>query len=130
MHGYTGTPSQWRVALLGIAQRQIRVNYPINSGNQNRAKVLKLNIKTAGDWLKVKRLEKNLTPGRVAAKMGIATSLVCSWESNFQQPDCRQLEILSSVLGFNAKDFEKLTSNPTNLACLVLEYHIKPTCVS
>jgi len=106
------------------------VNYPINSGNKKRAKVLKLNIKTVGDWLKVKRLEKNLTPGRVATKMGVATSLVCSWESNFQQPDSRQLEILSSVLGFNAKDFEKLTSNPTNLACLVIENHIKSTCAS
>jgi hypothetical protein len=66
--------SQWRVALLGITQRQIQVKYPANLGNQKRSKVLKLNVKTAGDWLKVKRIEKNLTLGHVAAKMGIATS--------------------------------------------------------
>jgi hypothetical protein len=71
-----------RVALLGIAQRSVKLKYPKNCGNQKRDKVLALNIKTAGDWLKVKRLEKNLTPGRVAAKMGIATSLVCAWENN------------------------------------------------
>ena len=99
-----------RVALLGIARRQICVNYPINSGNQKRANELKLNVKTAGDWLRVKRLEKNLTPGRVAAKMGIATSLVCSWENNIQQPDNHQLTVLALVFSFDAKDFEKFKS--------------------
>ena len=49
------------VALLGIAQRSIQVKYPANLGNQRRSNVLKLSMKTAGDWLKVKRLEKNLT---------------------------------------------------------------------
>jgi transcriptional regulator with XRE-family HTH domain len=74
------------------------VKYPANLGNQKRAKVLSLNKKTAGDWLKVKRLEKKLTLGRVAAKMGIATSFVCSWESSTRQPDSQQLKVLSSVL--------------------------------
>ena len=97
---------------MGIAQRQVHVDYPIDSGNQKRAKVLKLNIKTAGDWLKVKRLEKNLTPGRVAAKMGIAAFMVCSWESNNQRPDNLQLKVLASVLDFDAKDFEKVSSPP------------------
>ena len=69
-----------------------------------------MNIKTAGDWLKVKRLEKNLTPGRVAAKMGIATSLVCSWEGNIQQPDNHQLTVLALTLAFDAEDFEKFKS--------------------
>jgi len=94
---------------MGIAQRQVRVNHPINSGNQERANALKVNLKTAGDWLKVKRLEKNLTPGQVAAKMGIATSLVCSWENNCQQPECQQLDVLASVLDFDGIDFEKFT---------------------
>ena len=70
-----GTPASspgGRVALLGIAQRQIQVNFPPKLGSQKRAKALKINMKTAGDWLKAKRLEKNLTPGQVAAKMGIA----------------------------------------------------------
>jgi DNA-binding transcriptional regulator YiaG len=72
---------------LGIAQRSIRINYLANVGSQKRAKALKMNMKTAGDWLKVKRLEKNLTRSQVAAKMGIATSLVSSWESNNRQPE-------------------------------------------
>ena len=101
-----------RVALLGIAQRQIQAKFPANLGNQKRANALKLNIKSAGDWLKVKRLEKNLTPGQVAARMGIATSLVCSWEGNTQQPDNQQLKVLASVLDFDAKDFEKVINTP------------------
>ena len=107
---FTFDTSQKRVALLGIAQRSVQVKYPTNLGHQNRAKVLKLNVKTAGDWLKVKRLEKNLTLGHVAGKMGIATSLICSWESNTRQPDNQHLKVLASVMGFDAKDFETLTN--------------------
>ena len=76
--------------------------------------MLKLNIKTAGDWLKVKRIEKNLTPSHVAGKMGIATSLVCSWESGTRQPDSQQLKVLASVLGFDTKDFEARISDAAN----------------
>jgi len=74
--------------------------------------VLPFNIKTAGDWLKVKRLEKNLTPGHVAAKMGIATSLFCSWESCTRMPDIHQIKLLATILGFNAKDFELPADHP------------------
>ena len=63
-------------------------------------------MKTAGDWLRVKRIEKNLTPSHVAQKMGIATSLISSWESSTRRPDGAQLKILASVLGFDARDFE------------------------
>ena len=76
---------------------------------------MKLNIKTAGDWLKVKRLEQNLTPGRVAAKMGIPSSLVCAWENNYQQPESQQLKVLATVLDFDVKDFEKVTSKPKKM---------------
>ena len=94
--------------MLGIAQRSVNVKYPVNPKNQKRANVLKLNMKTAGDWLKVKRLEKNLTSCRVAAKMGIATSWVRAWENNIKQPDNQQLNVLASALDFDVKDFEKV----------------------
>jgi len=99
---------------LGITGCSIHVNYPENLGCQKKAKVLKLNVKTAGDWLKVKRLEKNLTPGHVALKMGIAASLVCSWESGSRQPDTHQLKILATILEFSSGDFEKLPTLPAS----------------
>jgi DNA-binding transcriptional regulator YiaG len=101
---------------LGIAQRTVHVKHPANLANQKRANVLKLNIKSVGDWLKFKRLERNLTLGRVAAKMGIAASLVYAWENNTQQPKNHQLKVLSSVLEFDAKDFENGYRHPKKLS--------------
>ena len=100
-----------RVALLGIAQRIVQANYQSNPKQLRLAKLLKANVKAAGDWLKVKRLEKNLTPGHVAAKMGIATSLVCAWESCTRQPDIHQIRLLATILGFDAENFEVSTVN-------------------
>jgi transcriptional regulator with XRE-family HTH domain len=57
-----------------------------------------VNTKTIADWIKVKRMEKNLTPHHLAAKMGIATSLVRSWEDGSSQPDCKQLQSLANYL--------------------------------
>jgi DNA-binding transcriptional regulator YiaG len=92
--------SPWgRVALLGIAQRTISIKYAQKSRNRNRAKALSVNIKTIADWIKVRRIEKNLTPHHLAAKMGIATALVRSWEDGSSQPDSKQLQGLASCLG-------------------------------
>ena len=57
-----------RVALLGIAQRQIRIKYAQNSRKQQRSKPLPASIQTIGDWIQVKRMEKNLSPCHLAAK--------------------------------------------------------------
>ena len=100
-----------RVALLGIAQRSIRVKFSQKVRKSKQDKPLPDGIKTIGDWIQVKRIEKNLTPCHVAAKMGIASSLVCSWENSSKRPDSQQLKVLSSVLGFDAKDFESHSSN-------------------
>jgi transcriptional regulator with XRE-family HTH domain len=113
---------------LGIAERFIQVSYASNLSQLKQPKVLNSNVKTLSDWLKVKRLEKNLTPGHVAAKMGIATSLVCSWESSTRQPDGQQLKILSSVLEFDAKEFETLTNNPASLLCVTFDNQSKSSC--
>jgi ribosome-binding protein aMBF1 (putative translation factor) len=72
---------------LGIAQRQIRLKYAQKSRKQQRSKPLPTNINTLGDLIQVKRMEKNLTPSHLAAKMGIATALIRSWEDGTSQPD-------------------------------------------
>ena len=66
---------------MGIAQRSIRLNHTQKSRKDTRVKPLPVSIKTIGDWIQVKRREKNLTRFHLALKMGIATSLVCSWET-------------------------------------------------
>jgi DNA-binding transcriptional regulator YiaG len=89
---------------LGIAQRQIRIKFSHKLRKCQRSKPLPTSIQTLGDWIQVKRQEKKLTPSHVAAKMGIATALVCSWENGTTQPDDRQLEILANLLDFDAGD--------------------------
>jgi DNA-binding transcriptional regulator YiaG len=90
---------------LGIAQRQIRVKFSQKMRKQRNSKPLPESIKSLGDWIQVKRHEKNLTPGHLAAKMGIATSLVLSWEDGGSQPDGQQMKVLVSLFGYEA-DFD------------------------
>jgi DNA-binding transcriptional regulator YiaG len=94
-----------RIALLGIAQRQIHVKFNQITRKENHAKPLPESIKTIGDWIQVKRQEKNLTPGHLATKMGIATALVRSWEDGTSQPDSVQMKVLASLFGYGA-DFD------------------------
>ena len=90
-----------RVALLGIAQRTVSIKFAPNQKKKPRAKALPESIQTIGDWIQAMRAEKNLTPGHLAAKMGIAAGVVRSWESGTSQPDDRQLKVLANLLGFD-----------------------------
>jgi DNA-binding transcriptional regulator YiaG len=78
-----------------------------------------VNIKTIAGWIKVKRTEKNLTPGHLAAKMGIAMVLVRSWESGASQPDSKQLQDLAKTFGVDEAsipNWEKNTYQPGGTA--------------
>jgi DNA-binding transcriptional regulator YiaG len=94
-----------RVALLGIAQRQIRLQFSHKLRKPQHANPLVDSIKTLGDWIRFKCQEKNLTPGHLAAKMGIASDLVCSWEEGTRQPGKQQLELLTNFLNHPANGF-------------------------
>ena len=96
--GNTLSSERRTIALLGIAQRQIRIKFSQKTRKPKYDKPLPDSIKTVADWIQVKRREKNLTPGHLAAKMGIATSFVLSWEDGNSQPDYRQLEALANLL--------------------------------
>jgi transcriptional regulator with XRE-family HTH domain len=77
------------------------VKRPANAKKQKRVKALEARAKTIGDWMRAKRLAKNLRPFHVAGKMGIATSLVLAWERGIQTPDERQWQTLSDLLSFD-----------------------------
>jgi DNA-binding transcriptional regulator YiaG len=82
---------------LGIAQRRIRIAYDQASTQRKPCKPLPASIKTLGDWIKIKRHQKNLTASHLAAKMGIATPLVQAWETGTCQPDDGQRQMLCSI---------------------------------
>jgi DNA-binding transcriptional regulator YiaG len=88
-----------RVALLGIAQRSIRVKFkqkrnPFSPHNQ-----LPQSVQTLGDWIKAKRIGKKLTPGHLATKMGIASGVVCTWEDGRSRPSKEQMQDLVRIFG-------------------------------
>lgn len=84
---------------MGIAQRQIHMKFSHKSRKQKFANPSPMSIETVGDWIQFKRMDKNLRLGHLAAKMGIATALVRSWENGESQPDKQQLEMLADCLG-------------------------------
>ena len=96
----TVSPSpRGRVALLGIAHRHIRITLAPKLGQQKQHISLNVNEKTLGGWIQAKRTERNLTPGHLAAKMGIAQAVVRSWEEGSRQPDGLQLAVLERIFG-------------------------------
>jgi DNA-binding transcriptional regulator YiaG len=95
---------------LGIAQRSISTKYVHTLRKQPHSKALPASIKTIGDWIQVKRTEKKLSAYHLAAKMGIATALVRSWENGNSQPDNQQLKVLVNALGFDPAEYTFILS--------------------
>jgi DNA-binding transcriptional regulator YiaG len=92
--------SFWRrVALLGIAQRHIRIPFHQKSRGQKHPNPLQMNELPISEWIQIKRIKKNLTPGHLAEKMGIASALVRAWEKGVEEPDKTQLEIMAKIFG-------------------------------
>jgi len=56
-----------------------------------------------GDWIRLKRAEKNLTSGHMPAKMCIADSVVRSWADGNSQPDNKQLTFWANFFGSDPK---------------------------
>ena len=91
--------------LLGIAERRIHVKFDQTQMQERNVKPLPTSIQTIGDWIRVSRTAKNLTPGHVAAKMGIAHSVIRSWEDGATRPDSLQLTVLEKNLRLQARIF-------------------------
>jgi ribosome-binding protein aMBF1 (putative translation factor) len=87
---------------LASTQQQIHASRRHIPSNRHRRKQLPSVIKTLGDYIQAKRYEKGLHPYQVAAKMGIAASLISAWERGTSAPDERQWQSLSTLLSFDA----------------------------
>jgi ribosome-binding protein aMBF1 (putative translation factor) len=89
---------------LGIAGRTSHVKFVIKPRKSRLFKPLPTNIQTIGDLIQAGRQAKNLTTGHVAFKMGIAASVVCSWEDGSAEPNNWQMERLTKMLGLDLKN--------------------------
>jgi DNA-binding transcriptional regulator YiaG len=88
---------------LGIAERQIHIKFDQNIKPKKTSNPLPANAQTIGDWIRIRRTEKNLTSGHLAFKMGIADCIVRSWENGSRQPDGKQLTFLVNFFGSDPK---------------------------
>jgi DNA-binding transcriptional regulator YiaG len=50
--------------------------------------------------IQVKRYEKKLTLWKLSQKMGITTASIRAWEEGANQPDSKQMALLTKYLGF------------------------------
>jgi DNA-binding transcriptional regulator YiaG len=85
---------------LDIARRTISVKFAQKTRLLTHHKRLPLNIKMIGDWIYFMRIKKNLAPGHLAAKMGIAATLICAWERGTSQSSKEQIQGLIKILFF------------------------------
>jgi DNA-binding transcriptional regulator YiaG len=82
---------------LGIARRTVSVEFEQKKTRLTHHKHLPLKIKTLDDWICSKRIGKNLSPGHLAAKMGIAAALIYTWEDGTGHPSEEQIKILTKI---------------------------------
>ena len=54
------------------------------------------------EWIRLNRQAKNLTPGQLAAKMGIAAQMVWSWEEGTATPHNLHIVKMEVVFGMKA----------------------------
>ncbi len=85
---------------MGIAQRHIRAAYAHILRKQDLHKPLNQTTKAIGQVIQDARLKKGMACYQLAVKMGIATSLVHSWERGECEPDELQRRILGDLLGW------------------------------
>ena len=57
--------------------------------------------KTLGDHIRLKRLEKGLTQGKVVALVGVTMKLLSAWERDLAKPSGEEWSGLASLLGLD-----------------------------
>ena len=90
---------------MGIAGRTIHVKFAVKPGKRSLSNLLSINLQSISDLIRVSRQAKNLTPGHLALKMGIAASVVLSWEDGSIRPNDWQMERLAKIFGLDPKEF-------------------------
>jgi ribosome-binding protein aMBF1 (putative translation factor) len=84
---------------MGFAYRHISVKFMQKTSKPSQPKPLPASVKSIGDWIRVKLRERGMSPFHLGAKMGIATSLVNTWQNGFARPENRQMREMVAILG-------------------------------
>jgi len=84
-----------RVLQLGFASRQIRIK--ISQNDTKQPIPVQVPSPYSPEWIRAKRAEKYLTPYQLAAKLGIPSALIRSWENGVSVPNKQQYEFLAAL---------------------------------
>jgi ribosome-binding protein aMBF1 (putative translation factor) len=84
---------------LGFAYRHISLKFALNASTQALPNHLPVRVKTVADWIQVKLRANGMSPFHLAAKMGIATSMVNAWKDGLACPKNRQMREMVTILG-------------------------------
>jgi len=91
---------------LGIADRTHKARFAASLRQSKQFKPLVSKVKSLGDAIRAARQAKNLTPGYLAAKMGIAAAIVSAWEENVLRPNAPQTKHLADILRLRHSEFD------------------------
>jgi ribosome-binding protein aMBF1 (putative translation factor) len=84
---------------MGFAYRRISVKFTPKTRKPSQPKPLPASVKTIADWILVKLRENGMSPFHLAAKMGIASSVVNAWKDGLARPQSRQMREMVTILG-------------------------------
>jgi ribosome-binding protein aMBF1 (putative translation factor) len=84
---------------LGFAYRHISVKITQKTRKPSQPKPLPASVKSVGDWIQVKLHGHGMAPYHLAAKMGIATSVVNAWKNEMARPKACHVRQMVTILG-------------------------------
>jgi len=88
---------------LGFCHRQIRASRAHIPVERSPRKAFPTTVKTLGDHIKAKRVEKGLTQRLLAGMLGIGRALLQRWERDRQLPDQEDWQKLVKILELGAE---------------------------
>jgi len=90
------------IALLAISERTIRASRRHIPAKRFPRKAFPLSLKTLGDHLHMKRLEKGFSAKELAQKVNVAKSMIGLWERDVELPKEREWQLLENLLDIDA----------------------------
>jgi DNA-binding transcriptional regulator YiaG len=91
------------LALLGFCHRQIKASRAHIPVERSPRKAFPTTVKTLGDHMKAKRVEKGLTQRQLAQLLDIGRGLLQRWERDRQAPDREEWKKLVDTLELDAR---------------------------
>jgi DNA-binding transcriptional regulator YiaG len=87
------------LALLGFCHRQIKASRAHIPVERSPRKAFPTTVKTLGDHIKAKRVEKGLTQRELAQTMNVCRDYIQDWERDRRMPSAGDWKKLVEILG-------------------------------